>query len=148
MKGLVLSLALLLTSGCATTPSTHGQSQWVQPVQAVQLAAAAAPDGVPGVFALQVQGTGTQDGFTYLNSELDYRDQRSLTIAITSSAAKQLETKLGAPAIIALKGKRILVKGIATRTKIDFTTDGRPTGKYYYQTHVRVTDPEQIQVQQ
>jgi hypothetical protein len=114
----------------------------------VQLAAAAAPDGVRGVFALQVQGTGTQDGFAYLNSEIDYRDQRSLTIAITSSAAQQLEAKLGAPAIVALKGKRILVKGTATRTRIDFTTGGKPTGKYYYQTHVRVADPEQIQLQQ
>ena len=146
MKGIVASFAFLVISGCASTPSPH--SQWIQPTQAVQLAAAAAPDGVPGVFALRVQGTGTQDGFAYLNSELDYRDQRSLTIAITSSAAQQLEAKLGAPAIVALKGKRILVKGTATRTRIDFTTGGKPTGKYYYQTHVRVADPEQIQLQQ
>jgi hypothetical protein len=145
-KGLVVSFALLLASGCATTSSTN--SQWIQPVQAVQLAAAAAPDGVPGVFALQVQATGTQDGFTYLNSELDYRDQRCLTVAITPDAAQQLEAKLGGPAIIALKGKLILVKGTAARTRVDFITDGKPTGKYYYQTHVRVTDPGQIQIRQ
>jgi len=32
----------------------------------------------------------------------------------------------------------------AVRTRIDFTSGGRPTGKYYYQTHVVVTDPAQI----
>ena len=146
MKELVLSFALLV-SGCATTSSTPSQSQWIQPIQAVQLAAAAAPDGVPGVFALQVQGTGTKDNFTYLNSELDYRDQRSLTIEITHGAARQLETRLGAPPIVALKGKRILVRGVATRTKIVFIADDAPTDKYYYQTHVRVTAPEQIELQ-
>ena len=117
-------------------------------MQAVQLAAEAAPDGVSGVFALQVKGTGTQDGFTYLNSELDYRDQRCLTIAISPGVAKQLETRFGAPVIVALKGRRILVDGIAARTRVDFITDDRPTGKYYYQTHVRVTNPEQIRIQQ
>ena len=147
MKGLALSLAFAL-AGCATTSPTSTSAQWIQPVQAVQLAAAAAPRGVSGVFALRVQATGSQDGFTYLNSELDYRDQRNLTIAITPSAAQQLEEKLGAPPIAALKGKLILVSGVAVRTKIVFLADGKPTDKYYYQTHVRVTDAKQIELQQ
>lgn len=140
MKGFALSLALLLASGCATTSSTHSHSQWVLPAQAVQLAAPAAPRGVPGVFAILVQGTGTQHNHEYLNSEPDYRDQRNLTIEITPAAARQLQARFGAPPIVALKGKRILVTGVAYRTTIFFFANGKRTDKYYYQTHVRVTD--------
>ena len=46
----------------------------------------------------------------------------------------------------ALKGKRILVSGTARTVRIDFLTDNRPTGKYYYQTHVRVDHASQIKV--
>lgn len=95
-----------------------------------------------------MQATGSQDNFTYLNSELDYRDQRNLTIAISPGAARQLEAQLGAPPTVALKGKRILVNGVAVRTKIVFLADGKPTDKYYYQTHVRVTDATQIELLQ
>lgn len=144
---LTLFLMLLALCACSTTSPAPGASQWVQPVQAVQLAAEAAPGTVPGRFALRVQATGTQDGFTYLNSELDYRDQRNLTIAVAPSAARQLERQFGSHPLVALKGKRILVDGAAARTKIVFFDDGKPTDKYYYQTHVRVTDPRQITVQ-
>ena len=141
-KVLALPLAFLIASGCATT-----SSQFIQPAQAVQLAAEAAPGGVRGVFEVQVQATGTQDNFTYLNSELDYRDQRNLTIAIPPTVARQLESQLGSHPLVALKGKRVLVHGVAARTKIYFLNDGKPTDKYYYQTHVRVTDPKQIVVE-
>ena len=56
VKGLVLALAILAVpilgiAGCATTASTPEQLHWIHPAQAVQMAAAAAPDGVSGVFA-------------------------------------------------------------------------------------------------
>ncbi|MGY1531546.1 hypothetical protein [Luteimonas sp. A649] len=88
-----------------------------------------------------------QSNYTYLNSELDYRDQRNLSIEITTFAARELEAQLGAHPLAALKGKRILVQGAAIRTKIVFFADGRPTDKYYYQTHVRVSDARQITIQ-
>ena len=44
------------------------------------------------------------------------------------------------------RGKRILVSGTAMRTRIDVTVDGRQSGKYYYQTHVRVAQASQIKV--
>ncbi len=146
LKGIVLSLFMGLTAGCATTQPNDPASSWIKPVQAVQLAADAAPDGVPGTFAMRVQATGTQSGFIYLNSELDYRDQRNLTISVTADAARKLQDQLGASAMIALKGKDILVTGAATRVKIVFYADGKLTDKYYYQTHVRVSDPKQIRV--
>lgn len=147
LRGLILAFILALTGGCATTSSVSSQSQWIVPPQAIQLAAEAAPRGVPGVFALYVKATGTQNDFIYLNSELDYRDQRCLTIAIHPSTSKQLEAMLGASPLIAFKGKNILVKGAAIRTKIGFfLPDGKRTDEYYYQTHVNVTDPRQIEI--
>ena len=143
----IVVLLLLIISGCASTSTSTTQSQWVQPGQAVLLAAEAAPKGVPGLFVLQVQATGEDGNFTYLNSELDYRDQRNLTVVVTPSAARQIKSELGVHPIDAFKGKRILVNGVATRTKIFFTANGKATDKYYYQTHVRVTDPAQITVQ-
>lgn len=145
-KYLSALLATLLVTGCVSSVS-NDQARWLQPAQAIQLAADAAPRGVPGLFSMQVQATGEQGGEIYLNSELDYRDQRNLTVALTPAAAHQLALRLGEPVTVALDRKRILVRGSATRVRIDFTAGGQPTGKYYYQTHVRVTDAAQIQLQ-
>lgn len=143
--GILLALALGLAA-CAGTGPAAKDARWLQPAQAIQLAADAAPRGVAGTFVLQVRGTGTDDGRVYLNSETDYRDQRNLTIAITPAAAGALAARLGASPSVALEGKRIVVGGVATRVRIDFTIDGHPSGKYYYQTQVQVTDAAQIRV--
>ena len=161
IAGLVITTAVL--TGCASSSDTSAraphlqsgqpgaaspaQADWIQPVQAVQRAADAAPGGVTGVFAMRVTTTGTQDGMTYLNSEQDYRDQRNLTIALPPAVVRQLESRLGADVRTALQGRQILVRGEAKRVRINFIANGRPTDKYYYQTHVRVTDAGQIQLQ-
>lgn len=145
---LVLGLAVL--SGCAaTTKPAPGpaSSAWITPVQAILLAADAAPDGVHGTFAMRVQSTGTQGNRTFLNSEPDYRDQRNLTVVLSPRAADQLWKRLGADPLVALKGRNILVTGSAIRTKIYFFADGEMTDKYYYQTHVNVTDARQLVVE-
>src|SRR5690606_32596351 len=104
------------------------------------LQAAAAPrTGVTGVFVMTVKATGRTNKL-HLNSEADYRDPRNLSIAVMPRATEDLEAILQAPAEVALEGKRILVSGTARRTRIDFVVGGKPSGKYYYQTHVRVTD--------
>lgn len=137
-------LAIVLVAGCTSAPVTVA-GPWIDPGQAVLRAAGAPRLGVTGVFALTVKATGRTDR-VHLNSETDYRDPRNLSIAVTPEAAATLEAAMGAPPEIALRGKRILVSGTARRTRIDFTVDGKPTGKYYYQTHVRVTEASQIQV--
>ncbi|WP_394002653.1 hypothetical protein ACF3M1_16955 [Luteimonas sp. WGS1318] len=146
-KYLTALFATLLVTGCVSGGTSSDQARWLQPAQAIQLAADAAPRDVPGLFSMQVQATGEQGGEIYLNSEADYRDQRNLTVALTPAAAQQLALRLGEPLAVALDRKRILVRGSARRVRIDFTTAGQPTGKYYYQTHVRVTDAAQIQLQ-
>lgn len=94
---------------------------------------------------MTVKGAGRTDE-VHLNSQADYRDPRNLSIAVLPAAAAELEMALGGPLEVVLKGKRILVSGTARRTRIDFIVDGEPSGKYYYQTHVRVSHASQIQV--
>jgi hypothetical protein len=142
MRLAVFILATALT-GCATGPAVSSRDG-IPPSVAIERAAALAPGEFPGTFIMRVQGTGRQDGNLYLNSEVDYRDQRNLSIAITPVAQAQLELRLGAPAEVALRGRVVRVDGAARRVRIAFFADGRATDKYYYQTHVVVRRGDQL----
>lgn len=117
-----------------------------RPVGAIATAAAAAPRSVRGVFALSVRRTDFVGKVLFLNSEADYRDQRSLAIQVLPAAVIQLRARYGRDIEHQLSGKSIRVLGSARRVRIDFTIDGRPSGKYYYQTHVPVGDAAQIEL--
>lgn len=135
---------LLIPSVLALSACTTLQlSEDLSPIEAI-VAAQDKPTG--GVFRLRVKATGAQDGWTYLNSESDYRDQRNLSIELTSGAHRELMRKFGEDPATYLKGKLIRVRGIAQRVTINISYQGIPTGKYYYQTHVRVSDASQISV--
>ncbi|OQW77899.1 MAG: hypothetical protein BVN33_01765 [Proteobacteria bacterium ST_bin13] len=118
----------------------------LSPAQAV-INAAEMPAGIGGVFEMVVRATGRQDGFLYLNSEADYRDPRNLTIVVTPSLEKELSDRLGGPVEAAILKKVIAVRGIARKTRIDFVADGRPTGKYYFQTHLRIRSARDLTVE-
>lgn len=150
MKSFLISAAACaVLGGCASVGPCHRPAAGIiAPAEAIQLAAASAPGGVPGIFELQVQATGRQDGNLYLNSETDYRDQRNLSIALSPAAIRTLAAQLGQDPAVALQGKRLRVMGKAVRVPIHFVSNGRTTDKYYYQTHVNVNDAAQIQVQQ
>ena len=137
-----LLLATLAVAGCQQ-PAAQG---WIDPGIAVQLAAAAGPDrGVEGVFALRVRSMASQGGRFYLNSEPDYRDPRNLTVALDPEVVGELAPRLDAPTIQqALKDQRILVRGEARLVRIHFFSNGQPSGKYYWQVHVVVSDAGQI----
>jgi hypothetical protein len=115
-------------------------------VDAVIAAAGASGAGVRGVFAMNVRRAEPVGPRFFLNSEADYRDQRSLAIAITPWALPGLRARYGGDLRRAFMGKDVRVFGFARRERIDFTVHGRPTGKYYYQTHVAVTDARQVEV--
>jgi hypothetical protein len=142
---------ITVLAGCQQSPITQlapAKAKTIAPVEAVFRAAEAAPRGVKGVFELTVQATGEQDGFAYLNAELDYRDQRNLTIAIPPKPRRELKEIHSLDPKAFYYGKKIQVTGEAMRVRIDFYSNGMPSGKYYYQTHVTVYDPKQIEVVQ
>ena len=114
------------------------------PGEAISRAADAAPRGVRGRFVMKVRAVGRADGRLFLNSEEDYRDQRNLSIAVAPRAARATLKRLGLRRDGDFVGRRISVNGVAERVRIDFTSNGRSTGKYYYQTHVRVDRPGQV----
>ncbi|MCU6434669.1 hypothetical protein LPB67_12905 [Undibacterium sp. Jales W-56] len=140
------AVALSLSACVSTSPLPKFNAKAISPVEAIQLAAAA-PNGVAGTFALRVKATGMQDNRVYLNSESDYRDQRNLSIEITPEAAAKMTKLLGADPLVELKGKQLRVVGTARRVTVYFFIDGKRTDKYYYQTHVLVSDPTQIMVE-
>lgn len=146
IRHILLTSSLAFLVSCATTPATQPGSELISPVQAVIRAADAAPVGVRGTFDLVVRRVGRQDGNIYLDSEMDYRDQRNLVIAVHPIAARKLHDKFGRDVDEALMGKHINVFGEARRTKIVFYAGNRISDKYYYQTHVDVWDSGQIVV--
>lgn len=132
----VVMLARPCASGC------------LNPVEAVTLASQLGDrGGLAGQFQLTVRGVGAQNGFVYLNSEADYRDRNCLTIAMPEAVAV---TAFGTADPEQIKqwllNQRIVVTGVARRVRIDFLVEGRPTGKYYYQVHVRVGQRQQLLV--
>lgn len=146
MRRLVVVTAMILAIGCASRPVVQSAAGTIRPYDAIQMAASNPERGVVGVFELTVRGVGRDDALTLLNSEVDYRDQRCLTVAMGADAAADLGAALGAPVDVALVGRTIAVTGTARRVRIDFYGMGNPTGKYYYQTQIRVTHAAQIQV--
>jgi hypothetical protein len=149
------SIALLLTLFAVWGPAT-GQVAALPPItpaEAIPLAAAAAPDrGIRGTFLITVKASGEDKKRKeiYLNSELDYRDQRNLTVRIEPSAIPGLEARFGKDLKKVFIGKQILVTGTATRVTIIFgkprvsAVNGGLRNKYYFQTHVSVASAEQI----
>lgn len=136
-----LSLSVFVAS-CALAPQSSSGD--IEPSAAV---IAAADHPITGVFRLQVRGAGRRDQRLFLNSESDYRDQRCLTVAIPDAIAAKLAAKLGGDPAVLLKGKVIRVKGEAKRVTIHlFEHDGTPMKEYYFQTHVRIGDIDQIEV--
>ncbi len=118
----------------------------IAPEEAIRIAADLAPRAaLTGCFELVVRRAGFDHNDLFLDSEEDYRDQRSLNVRVTGRAADQLQQMLGNVAVAAaLVGRPIAVRGSAYRQRIDFTANGQPTGKYYYQTHLYVSDVGQI----
>lgn len=120
---------------------------FVEPARVIQMAADAAPRATLVKIRMNVRATGAERDLIYLNSEKDYRDQRNLTVVITPSAARQLQLAHGSDLRHALEGKSIVVVGLARRVTVWFLVNGKRTDKYYYQTHVVVSDARQLQVE-
>ena len=141
MRSLVLIAIALFICACSTVPTNS--RGWIDPVDAIRAANDDPRHGVRGEFIITVKALDSYPERSFLNSEKDYRDQRNLTIRMPTSIVPKLEERLGVK-FQGLKNRRLVVLGVAKRNRIDFVADGKPTGKYYYQTHVQVDSPTQI----
>lgn len=146
MRQLLIPIFLLLAACQTATPPRLAGGQVIEPALAVMAAADAAPRGYAGRFGFVVRRADMVGPRLFLNSYPDYRDQRNLSVAIAPAALATLRAQHGDNLRAAFMGRSITVDGEARRERIDFRTDGRPSGKYYYQTHVAVTRAEQIRV--
>ncbi len=120
----------------------------IAPAEAIMRAAdaATAKKGVRAVFAMPVRRAQKVGKLFFLNSEADYRDQRNLSIEIGKDAYRVLRQRFGKDLSKVFVGQNVRVYGLARRVRIGFGINGRPTRLYYYQTHVFVSDPAQIEV--
>jgi hypothetical protein len=142
-----LIAGLVALAACQThVPPRVSDGHVISPAFAVMAAAEAAPNGYPGTFGFKVARAEPVGSRFFLNSYPDYRDQRNLSVAIAGQALPALHRRYGADLQTAFLGRSIEIDGVAWRRRIDFTIDGRPSGKYYFQTHVDVTRPEQIRI--
>lgn len=145
IRALVMTGALLASAGCANHMTT-AHPRYLSPEQAV-FNAAASRNGFTASFQMVVRASGRQDGILYLNSKRDYRDPRNLSIDINAATERSLAERLGGAVQPTLAGKTIVVRGTARKTRIDFINDdGRPSGKYYYQTHLVLKDARDLTV--
>lgn len=105
-----------------------------------------APNGVKGTFKLPIKASGAQGKVVYLNTELDYRDRRNITVALHPKLIGVFSETYGSAPDAYLINKTIEVTGEAKRAKIRFFSKGKPTDKYYFQTHIRVHSLNQINI--
>ena len=151
MRAALLVPLLLLCAGCAhqaamTAPKAQIAPMvpgWITPAEAVIAANEDPQRGISGTFVFTVKNTDITDHRLYLNSERDYRHQLALNVSMDAAQRDALQAQLGVP-LERLVNRRLLVQGTARRTTIAFTTDGKPSGKYYFQTQIQVSDPRQV----
>lgn len=109
-------------------------------------AASASDDGVVGRFRFVVQSTGEERDTLWLSSETDYRDPRCLSVAIRGQARADLLRSAGSGFADVFQGRTVIVEGVARKRRINFLSEGSPTGLYYFQTHVDVDALDALQI--
>jgi len=144
MKYLLIITTLLLTA-CASKNSLNQTSNTSDIMQIIELAEEKAPEGVEGPFTMDILSTG-RHGDIFLNSQLDYRDRRNLTVTINEETAKRLSEVYGSPPEVYFLNKKVKIDGSAYRAKIWFYVNDKPTEEYSFQTRIYVTSPDQIKV--
>ncbi|CAM5190066.1 hypothetical protein [Alishewanella longhuensis] len=147
---LIVFVLVLMLAGCSVTRNQPSAGQFVaasDTMDIIRNAAESAPKGVKGEYLLSIKATGKQGPVVFLNTELDYRDQRNVTVALHPNVIPQLKSQYGVTPEAFFTGKTILVKGHAQRVRIDFLDDTqKPSGKYYFQTHIRISNIAQIEI--
>jgi hypothetical protein len=139
MRSAFFLLFALCLGACASPTPVSG------PAEAIRLAAEN-PGGVYVQVVMDVQSTGTDEtGMVFLNSEPDYRSLKSLNVALSPEVVKKLILERKIDPIQGFLHHTILATGIAKRVQITIT-NGPYAGRFYFQTHLEVTDANDIQL--
>ena len=138
----LIFLSTFLLSDCSYLESSG--DAFISPLNAIQLTSESESNSQIGEFQMQVKSIDNFQRMTFLNSELDSKDQRNLTIAIRPRAVQQLTKKYGDKLQEQLLNSEIKVSGEAKRQKIWVLHRNLNTGQYYYQTKVFVKSADQI----
>ncbi|MDP3405896.1 MAG: hypothetical protein Q8S03_14480 [Brevundimonas sp.] len=148
---LVAALAVLLAAPAAWPQDRPpaDRPEYVDPrvysAEEAVLAVGEAPNrGLYGQFAFIVRGWGRDGTRVFLNSQQDYRDSGTLTVALGGEAVAALVEQFGGPLDNRLIGRTIVATGVARRVRIDLTANGQPSGLFHAQTHVRVGQASEI----
>jgi hypothetical protein len=133
-------------SACTATPEVTPNSVSTDVMRLIEQTEVNAPEGVKGTFIFSIKASGIERKVVYLNTELDYRDRRSITVALHPKTIAAFTKKYGSSPEAYFINKNIEVTGEAKQMKILFVSDGKRTEKYYFQTHIRVKSINQIKV--
>lgn len=143
-------LAVLTTLGaCSSTQENKNAIVDSNTMLLIDKVNEIAPQAITGKFILTIKNTDVcgQNGNVCLNTQLDYRDQRAVTVVIPRGFVRAMTQMHGEHPEKFFENKRIEVRGAAKRQKIIFFhKNGEPSEKYYYQTHILPERPETIRV--
>jgi hypothetical protein len=144
-----LLVAATQLGGCAASIQQSVPGTELSAIDAIMSANQAAVEGksLPiATYAVTIRASGTQDGIVYLNSQLDYRDQRNISIDLLPKVQTEMVERFGRQYRKQLEGQAVLVRGQPQRVKIYFITYGEVTDKYYYQTHITLSSADELQL--
>lgn len=139
-------LLLLMLSGCSSTQDVARKQSSTNIIQLIEKAKRKYPEEIRGTFQIPIKATGSQGGIIYLNSDLDYRDPKSVAVALLPSTIEPFTNAYGSSPDLYFLNKTIEVIGKVKRVKIYMYKNGKRTKKYYFQTHIKVTNIEQVKV--
>lgn len=100
----------------------------------------------PSWVIMDVCAAGADGPRGFLNSRRDYRDRGSLNVELPVSVRRDLAERLGGDPIDVLRGQRIAVYGQARQVRINLLREGRRTGRYYFQTQLRLNAADLLEI--
>jgi hypothetical protein len=137
---------VLALSACDSSHKYETNATVTSTMNLIAQTEAIAPEGVKGTFQFVIKASGVKSGVVYLNTEMDYRDRRNITVTLHSKIISVFTAKYGASPDFYFIDKTIGVTGEIKRVKIYLIANGKRTEKYYYQTQLIVTSLEQVNV--
>jgi hypothetical protein len=105
-----------------------------------------APEGVKGTYQFFIKASGMRRGDVFLNTENDYRDRRNITLVLPKKLNSAFIKKYGSAPNRYFINKTVEVTGEVNRVIIDFISNGKPSGAYYFQTQLNIASLQQIKV--